>query len=86
MRPAYPSSTVAAFETIQGEYRGTTQYGGVSQYTMGGMERGETVRPAVPRRGRGGSDSSIGSMLSNAAVVGEGIYRTDALYDSMSRE
>ena len=86
MRLSYPPSSVAAFETVQREYRGTPNYEGVSQYTVGGMERRETARPVVPRRARGGSGSSIGSMLSTVAVVGEGIYRTDALYGSMNRE
>lgn len=44
------------------------------------------MRPVVPRHGRGGSDSSVGSMLSNAAVMGETIYRTEAFYGTMSRE
>jgi hypothetical protein len=47
-----------------------------------------TLRPVVARRGRGrnGSDSSAGSMLSNAAVFGDKIYRTDTLHDAMDCE
>ncbi|QRV77656.1 Fungal Zn(2)-Cys(6) binuclear cluster domain [Ceratobasidium sp. AG-Ba] len=45
-----------------------------------------TLRPVgIHRtRGRNGSDSSINSMLSNAAVVGDAIYRTDSIYNSIS--
>lgn len=86
LQPSYPPAT-SVFETDQGTYSDAPQRsGGTDQCVMSGMVRGGTVRPVVSRRGRGGSDSSAGSVLSNAAVVGEVIYRTDTLSDSMSRK
>ncbi|KAG9126640.1 hypothetical protein FRC07_002653 [Ceratobasidium sp. 392] len=45
-----------------------------------------TLRPVSSHRlrERGGSESSVGSMTSNAAVVGDAIYPTDIMYDVMN--
>ncbi|KAG8679362.1 hypothetical protein FRC09_019017 [Ceratobasidium sp. 395] len=45
-----------------------------------------TLRPVANHRSRdrGGSESSVGSMTSNAAVVGDAIYPTDTMYDVMN--
>ncbi|KAG8715222.1 hypothetical protein FRC08_010825 [Ceratobasidium sp. 394] len=68
--------------------RGMSQAEAPNPYALNRLSAGTEAEAPIGAlrhrtRGRGGSESSVGSVVSSAAVVGDAIYRTDSLYDSM---
>ncbi|KAG8745841.1 hypothetical protein FRC10_006868 [Ceratobasidium sp. 414] len=97
-RPQHPYGYPAAYEYGPQEShnvdtrtqvdRGMSQTADPNPYALNRLPTAAEAKAPIGAlrhrtRGRGGSESSTGSVVSSAAVVGDAIYRTDTLYDSM---